>query len=60
MTDPEAGAIMNRFSKAFFRRNATELALAVTEDVEWHFAIGNDAPDGRVHRGCLLYTSRCV
>ena len=51
MTDAEAIEIMSRFAKAFFSRSATDLALAVTEDVEWHFAIGNDAPDGRVHRG---------
>jgi ketosteroid isomerase-like protein len=53
MTDLQAQDLMRRFSKAFFSRDAAEIASVVTEDFEWHFAIGPDAPDGHVHRGAL-------
>ena len=51
MTDAQAQDLMRRFARAFFNRSESELADVTTDDVEWHFAIGEDAPDGRVHRG---------
>ena len=51
MNDTEANEVMSRFGKAYFKRDPELLAAAVTEDVEWHFAIGADAPDGRVRKG---------
>ena len=51
MTDEMAGAIMSRFGKAFFKKDATLLADVLTPDAEWHFAFGPDAPHGRVRRG---------
>ncbi len=51
MDDQAASAIMARFGKAFFRRDRALLADAITEDAQWHFAFGPDAPDGRVRVG---------
>ncbi len=51
MDDSAAYAIVQRFGKAFFNRDAALLAQAVTDDAEWHFAFGPDAPHGRVRRG---------
>jgi ketosteroid isomerase-like protein len=51
MDDATAIAVMQRFGKAFFSRDPARLAEAVTEDAEWHFALGSDTPDGRVRRG---------
>jgi len=51
MDDATAAEVMKRFGKAFFSRDPAALAQAVTEDAEWHFAIGSDAPDGRVRKG---------
>ena len=51
MDDAAALAVMQRFGKAYFKRDATLLEQAITEDAEWHFAFGPDAPDGRVRKG---------
>jgi len=51
MDDLTASAVMQRFGKAYFSRDPALLAQAVTDDVEWHFAIGADGPDGRVRKG---------
>ena len=51
MDDATAIAVMQRFGKAFFSRDPAKLAQAITEDAEWHFALGSDMPDGRVRKG---------
>jgi ketosteroid isomerase-like protein len=51
MDDVSATAVMQRFGKAYFSRDPALLAQAVTDDVQWHFAIGTDGPDGRVRKG---------
>lgn len=51
MNDTTAHAVMQRFGKAFFARDAALLAQAMTPDAQWHFAIGADAPHGRVRIG---------
>lgn len=51
MNDDEAQAVMALFARAYFSKRADRLAEAVTDDAEWHFAFGPDAPDGRVRRG---------
>jgi ketosteroid isomerase-like protein len=51
MTDDDATILMAKFGKAFFKKDPAALAQVVTADVEWHFAIGNDNPNGRVHHG---------
>jgi ketosteroid isomerase-like protein len=51
MDDQTADRIMRRFAGAYFRRDPALLADVVTDDVEWHFAIGDDGADGRVRRG---------
>lgn len=51
MDDKTATAIMQRFGKAYFSRDRAKLADAITEDAEWHFALGADAPHGRVRKG---------
>lgn len=51
MDDTTATEIMQRFGKAFFKRDRRLLAVVLCEDAEWHFAFGADAPDGRVRKG---------
>lgn len=51
MDDRTATEVMQRFGKAFFSRDAAEIAKVITEDAEWHFAMGEDGPDGRVRKG---------
>ena len=51
MDDTTATGIMQRFGKAFFKRDRRLLADVLCEDAEWHFAFGADAPDGRVRKG---------
>ena len=51
MDDAAAIAVMQRFGKAYFKRDAVLLGQAITEDAEWHFAFGPDAPHGRVRQG---------
>jgi len=51
MDDVTAAALMQRFGKAFFSRDRALLAETVTDDVQWHFAIGSDGPHGRVRIG---------
>ena len=51
MDDTTATAIMQRFGKAYFKRDRALLAEVLCEDAEWHFAFGADAPDGRVRKG---------
>ena len=51
MDDRTATEVMQRFGKAFFSRDAAEIAKVITEDAEWHFAIGEDGADGRVRKG---------
>ncbi len=50
-SDDTAKAIMAKFGKAFFAKDRVALADILTEDAEWHFAIGPDAPHGRVRKG---------
>jgi ketosteroid isomerase-like protein len=51
MDDRTANEVMQRFGKAFFSREPAEIAKVITEDAEWHFAIGEDGADGRVRKG---------
>ena len=51
MDDTAATAIMQRFGKAYFKRDRALLAEVLCEDAEWHFAFGADIPDGRVRKG---------
>ena len=51
MDDTAATEIMQRFGKAYFKRDRALLAEVLCEDAEWHFAFGSDAPDGRVRKG---------
>lgn len=51
MDDIEAQEVMARFGRAYFSKQAERVAEVITEDAEWHFAFGSDAPDGRVRRG---------
>ncbi len=51
MEDRTAAEVMQRFGKAFFSRDAAEIARVITEDAEWHFAMGEDGADGRVRKG---------
>lgn len=51
MDDKAATALMQRFGKAYFSRDRAKLAEVITEDAEWHFAFGADAPHGRVRKG---------
>ena len=54
MDDLTAAAVMQRFGKAFFKRDPALLAQAATDDVQWHFAIcthGTYGPEGRVRQG---------
>jgi ketosteroid isomerase-like protein len=48
---PTAERIMGKFAGAYFSKDQDRLAEAITEDAEWHFAFGPDAPHGRVRRG---------
>ena len=47
----EADNVMRRMGKALFTADRERLQDAFTEDAEWHFAIGQDAPFGRVRKG---------
>ncbi len=52
--DSTATSIMQRFGKAYFSRDAAQLATVITDDAEWHFALGEageGGPDGRVRKG---------
>lgn len=51
MDDSTATGIMQRFGKAYFSRDAAQLAEVITEEAEWHFALGEGGSDGRVHKG---------
>jgi ketosteroid isomerase-like protein len=51
MDDLQASQMMAKFGKAFFSRDPAQLARVITEDAQWHFAIGHDAPNGRVRIG---------
>ena len=51
MDDTTATAIMQRFGKAYFKRDRALLAEVLCADAQWHFAFGADAPDGRVRKG---------
>jgi ketosteroid isomerase-like protein len=51
MDDVEAQAVMARFGGAYFSKREDRLAAAITPDAEWHFAFGEDGPDGRVRKG---------
>ena len=50
-SDESALAVMARFGKAFFKKDRSLLEAILTEDAEWHFAIGDDGPNGRVRVG---------
>lgn len=47
----EADDLMKRMGTAFFSGDRRRLEEVLTPDAEWHFAIGNDAPYGRVRTG---------
>lgn len=47
----EADDVMRHMGKALFTADRERLQDAFTEDAEWHFAIGQDAPFGRVRKG---------
>ncbi|WP_416897896.1 MAG: nuclear transport factor 2 family protein [Minwuia sp.] len=51
MTAEMADGVMRRMGKAIFKADRALLEGALTNDAEWHFAIGEDAPDGRVRKG---------
>lgn len=51
MDDEAANDVMARFGKAIFSKRRELLAEAITDDAEWHFAFGADAPHGRVRVG---------
>ncbi len=51
MDDRAASEVMQRFGKAFFSRDPSRIAEVITEDAEWHFAVGDDGADGRVRKG---------
>ena len=54
MDDIIATSIMQRFGKAYFSRDAAQLATVISDDAEWHFALGEagtPSPDGRVRKG---------
>ncbi len=51
MDDIQASQIMAKFGKAFFSRDPALLAQVITDEAQWHFAIGNDSPFGRVRIG---------
>ena len=51
MGDGAAEQVMAAFAKAYFSGDRGRLAEVITEDAEWHFAFGRDAPHGRVRRG---------
>jgi ketosteroid isomerase-like protein len=51
MDDTTAHAVMQAFGKAYFARDAALLAQVITPDAQWHFAMGADAPHGRVRVG---------
>ncbi|MBL8381326.1 MAG: nuclear transport factor 2 family protein [Burkholderiales bacterium] len=51
MDDATATEIMQRFGRAFFKRDRKLLSDILCDDAEWHFAFGADAPDGRVRKG---------
>ena len=51
LSGESALAVMARFGKAFFKKDRDLLAEILTDDAEWHFAIGVDAPNGRVRVG---------
>jgi ketosteroid isomerase-like protein len=51
MTKTAHDEALKTFASAFFRRDLDALAKCTTADFEWRFAIGGDAPHGRVYRG---------
>lgn len=51
LSTEEADDIMHRMGKALFSAERAKLEAALTGDAEWHFAIGQDAPFGRVRKG---------
>ena len=65
MNDVRANEVMRRFGKAYFKQDPALLADAVTDDVEWHFAMGSDQIvmtyllDGK-HRGGDSFNLRGV
>ena len=50
-SDESALEVMARFGKAFFKKDRGLLSEILTEDAQWHFAIGDDGPNGRVRVG---------
>ncbi|MDF1722581.1 MAG: nuclear transport factor 2 family protein [Minwuia sp.] len=46
-----ADNIMRRMGKALFSGDPRQMETVLTDDAEWHFAIGEHAPDGRVLKG---------
>ena len=51
MDDKAAEQVMAAFASAYFSGDRRRLEEVITEDAEWHFAFGRDAPHGRVRRG---------
>ena len=46
-----ADGVMRRMGKALFLGERAQLESVLTDDAEWHFAIGENAPYGRVRKG---------
>ena len=51
LTAEAADMVMRHMGKALFSRDRAQLEQVLTDDAEWHFAIGEDAPNGRVRVG---------
>lgn len=51
LTAEQADKVMRHMGKALFSRDRAQLEQMLTPDAEWHFAIGEDAPNGRVRVG---------
>lgn len=47
----EQASALKQFGSAFFKRDLEALAACTTDEFEWRFAVGGDAPFGRVYRG---------
>jgi ketosteroid isomerase-like protein len=47
----QQSTVLKKFGSAFFKRDLEALAACTTDDVEWRFAVGADAPFGRRYVG---------
>lgn len=51
LSPQEVDRIMQQLGKALFSADRAGLEDILTPDAEWHFAIGQDAPYGRLRKG---------